>query len=181
MRAGVLAPGWNTGACFFDADQDGDLDLYVAAYVAATAADVLAARRTQVWKSAAEVAFGPFGLPGAPDRFFRSDGKGRFVEATAEAGLVDRALAFGFGVRAFDYDQDGDLDLYVANDSDANYLYRNDGKGRFDEVALWSGCAFSRTGASQAGMGVTTGDADGDGRVDVFVTNEELTSGVTRA
>ena len=170
-KAGVTCPGWNTGACFFDADGDGNLDLYVAAYVACTLDDVLHAKRTLQWKGVAEVAFGPFGLTGAPDHFFRSDGKGAFVDATAEAGLTDRALAFGFSVRAADFDGDGDVDLYVANDSDANYFYRNDGKGHFEEVGLWSGCALDRNGAAQAGMGVTIGDANEDGLADIFVTN----------
>jgi hypothetical protein len=170
-KAGVANPGWNAGACFFDADGDGDLDLFVAGYIACTMDDVLGACRTAKWKGVAEVAFGPFGLPGAPDHFFRSDGRGRFTEATGESGMADRALAFGFSVRAFDYDRDGDQDLYVANDSDANYLYRNDGRGRFDDVALWSGCAMDKNGHAQAGMGVTIGDADGNGEDDIFVTN----------
>jgi hypothetical protein len=169
--AGVEAPGWNTGASFFDADGDGDLDLYVAAYLDVPMKDVLGARRTLRWKGVADVAFGPFGLPGAPDHYFESDGKGRFVDATEKAGMRDRALAFGFSVRALDFDLDGDLDVYVANDSDANYLYRNEGGGRFQEVGLWSGCALDRNGAAQASMGVTAGDANGDGRPDVFVTN----------
>jgi enediyne biosynthesis protein E4 len=169
--AGIESPGWNTGAAFFDADGDGDLDLYVAAYVDCTLDDVLEARPTLDWKGVEKVALGPFGLPGAPDHFFLSDGKGRFHEATREAGLEDRALGYGFGVRAADFDRDGDADLYVANDSDPNYLYRNEGNGRFQEVGTWSGAALGANGAAQAGMGVTVGDANGDGFLDVFVTN----------
>jgi hypothetical protein len=74
-------------------------------------------------------------------------------------------------VRAADFDGDGDLDLYVANDSDPNYLYRNEGNGKFQEVGGWSGAALNANGAAQAGMGVTVGDANGDGFLDVFVTN----------
>jgi hypothetical protein len=170
-KAGVAQPGWNTGASFFDADGDGRLDLYVASYVACTKDDLLRAKRTLRWKGVADVAFGPFGLTGAPDRFFRADRYGGFVEATEAFGFVDRALAFGFAVRATDLDGDGDADVYVANDSDANYFFRNDGKGRFEEVGLWSGCALDKNGAAQAGMGVSTGDADEDGLVDVVVTN----------
>ena len=132
---------------------------------------MLGARRTLKWKGVADVAFGPFGMKGAPDHFFRSEGNGTFRDVTAESGMTDRALAFGFSVQASDFDQDGDPDLYVANDSDANYLYRNDGKGRFEEVGLWSGCALDKNGAAQAGMGLTIGDANEDGRPDVFVTN----------
>jgi hypothetical protein len=170
-RAGVAIPGWNTGAAFFDADGDRDLDLYIAAYIDASLDDVLEARPSLDWKGVDRVAFGPFGLVGAPDHFFLSNGDGTFTEATREAGLEDRALGYGFGVRAADMDDDGDPDLYVANDSDANYLYRNEGNAEFKEVGLWSGAAFDSNGAAQAGMGVAVGDATGDGLLDLFVTN----------
>ena len=169
--AGIESPGWNTGAAFFDADGDRDLDLYIASYIDASMDDVLNAKRTLPWKGVEMVAFGPFGLKGAPDHYFRNDGHGHFSDATAEAGLTDRALGFGFAVRAVDIDGDGDLDLYVANDSDANYLYRNDGRGVFTEIGTWAGCALDEKGASQASMGVAVGDANGDGRLDLFVTN----------
>ena len=170
-RLGVEAPGWNTGAAFFDADGDGDLDLYVASYIDCTLDDVLHAKPTLDWKGLEKVAFGPFGLKGAPDHFFRSDGGRRFVDATVEAGLEDRGLAYGFAVRAADYDDDGDLDLYVANDSDPNYLYRNEGNGTFREIGVWSGCALDANGAAQASMGIAVGDVSGDGLPDIFVTN----------
>lgn len=170
-RAGIESPGWNTGAAFLDADGDGDLDLYVAAYVDHRIEDLLNARPTLDWKGVEKVATGPFGLPGAPDHFFRSDGKGGFTDATAESGLSDLSLAYGFGVRAADFDDDGDTDIYVANDSNANYLYRNDGTGHFEEVGLWSGAAFDNRGKAQAGMGLAVGDVHGDGFLDIFVTN----------
>jgi hypothetical protein len=170
-QAGVEDPGWNTGAAFFDADGDGDLDLYIASYIDQSMEDVRHARRTLSWKGVEMVAFGPFGLKGAPDHFFRNVGGGKFVDATAEAGLEDRALGFGFGVRAVDIDGDGDQDLFVANDSDPNYLYRNEGHGVFKEVATWAGCALDEKGAAQASMGVAVGDANGDGVLDLFVTN----------
>jgi hypothetical protein len=169
-RAGVEAPGWNSGAAFFDADGDGDLDLYVAAYLEATVEDVLAAQPTLDWKGLEKVAFGPFGLEGAPDHFFRQEG-GRFIDATEESGLADRGLGFGFAVRAGDFDGDGDPDLFVANDSDPNYLYRNEGGGRFREVGVWSGCALDAAGAAQASMGIAAADVFGNGRLDLFVTN----------
>jgi len=170
-RSGIESPGWNTGAAFFDADGDGDLDLYVAAYIDCTLEEMLDARPTLDWKGVDKVAVGPFGLEGAADHFFRSNGDGTFVDATAEAGFEDLALGYGFAVRAGDLDADGDLDVYVANDSDANYYYRNEGDGTFKEVGMWTGPAFDAGGAAQAGMGVAFGDPNGDGAVDVLVTN----------
>ena len=169
--AGLESPGWNTGAAFFDADGDGDLDVYIAAYIDQTLDDVLNAKRTLPWKGVEMVANGPFGMKGAPDHFFRNDGKGHFTDATDEAGFTDKALGFGFAVRAADLDGDGLVDVYVANDSDPNYLYRNEGKGHFKEVATWAGCALDEKGASQASMGIALGDVNGDGVLDVFVTN----------
>lgn len=169
-KLGLESPGWNTGAAWLDADGDGDLDVYIAAYIDTTLDQVLAARPTLSWRGLELVAAGPFGMKGARDHFFRNE-NGRFVDATSESGLEDKALAFGFAVRAADFNGDGHPDLYVANDSDPNYLYRNDGKGRFTEVATWSGCALDENGAAQAGMGLAVGDADGDGVLDVFVNN----------
>jgi hypothetical protein len=169
-RAGTSSPGWNTGAAFFDADGDGWLDLYIAQYIDCTLDDVLKARRTLWWRGLEQVAFGPFGLKGAPDHFFRNV-RGRFVEATDDAGLKDLARGFGFAARAADFDDDGRPDLYVANDSDPNYLYRNEGGGRFKEVGVPSSSAFDANGAAQASMGVAVGDVDGDSVLDLFVTN----------
>ena len=156
-RVGIEAPG------------DGWLDLYIAQYIDCTLDDVLMARPTLSWRGLEKVAYGPFGLKGAPDHFFRNR-KGRFVDATEEAGLKDQALGFGLAVRAVDVDDDGDLDLYVANDSDPNYLYRNDGTGHFKEVAVPTSTAFDANGAAQASMGIAAGDVDGDGILDFFVT-----------
>ena len=170
-RVGLESPGWNTGAAWFDADGDGDLDVYIAQYIDQPLSEILAAKPTLSWRGLEMVAVGPFGLKGAPDHFFRNEGAGRFVDATLEAGMEDKALAFGFSVRAADFDGDGDLDVYVANDSDPNYLYRNDGKGHFTEVATWTGCALDENGAAQASMGLAVGDVTGDGLVDIFVNN----------
>ena len=169
-HAGVETPGWNTAAVFFDADADGWLDLYVARYIDCTLDDVLRAERTLSWRGLERVAFGPFGLKGAPDSFFRNV-SGRFVDRTEEAGMKDLALGFGFAARAADFDDDGDLDLYVANDSDPNYLYRNDGRGRFTEVGVLSLAAFDGNGRPQASMGIAVGDVDFDHVRDLFVSN----------
>jgi len=162
--------GWSTGAALFDAERDGDLDLFVAGYIACTLEEVLEAQATLDWKGQ-KVMLGPFGLEGEADAYFVNDGRGGYRDATAEAGLTDAGLYYGFGVQALDLDDDLDLDLYVANDSNPNYLYRNDGTGHFQEMGLWSGAALDKNGASQAGMGLAAGDVDRDGRVDLFVTN----------
>ncbi len=169
-RLGLETPGWNTGAAFFDAEGDGDLDLYIATYIDCSLEDVLQARRTLDWKGLDMVAFGPFGLTGAKDHFFLAD-KGVFEDATASSGFEDKALAFGFAVRAGDLDRDGEVELYVANDSDANYLYEPSGNGVFRDIGPWSGCAFSAAGAAQASMGIAVGDVDGDAIPDLFVTH----------
>lgn len=169
-RAGVAAGGWSTGCAFLDADGDGDLDLYVARYVTAPEAEVNAPSRFLVWRGVTQVMLGPTGLPGASDLFFENKGGGRFVEATDAWGLADTTNAYGFGVVATDYDGDGWTDIFVANDSNPNFLYRNrEGKG-FESVGLVAGVAVNGDGRAQAGMGADSGDYDGDGRLDFTVT-----------
>ena len=169
-HAGLAAPGWGAGAAFFDADGDGDLDLYVAHYIDATPEEVLAARRTTLWQGKVKVMAGPFGLRGGRDRFFRNHGDGTFADATDDAGMTDLAESYGLGVLASDLDDDGDIDVFVTNDSNPNFLYRNDGRGRFTEVGGWSGAGLSAEGVAQAGMGVDGADFDGDGLQDIFIT-----------
>jgi hypothetical protein len=162
--------GWSAGAVFFDADGDGDQDLYLTAYIDCTLEEVLEAEPELDWEGL-KVMLGPFGLEGLGNRFFDNLGGGRFRDATVEAGLEDVGLYFSFGVAALDLDADLDLDLYVANDSNPNYLYRNDGEGRFQEVGLWSGAALDAMGNAQAGMGLAVADLESDGLPDLLVTN----------
>ena len=169
-RAGVAAGGWSTGCTFLDADADGDLDLYVARYVDTTWDDVLRAQRTLTWRNGPRVMVGPAGLPGEADLFYENLGRGQFRDATAASGLTDTAKAYGFGVLATDYDDDGRVDLFVANDSNPNFLYRNLGSGRFESVGLLSGVAVNGEARAQAGMGADAGDYDGDGRLDLVLT-----------
>jgi hypothetical protein len=114
---------------------------------------------------------GPRGLKGEPDHLFRNNGDGTFSDVSEKAGVADKTGMYGFGVAWFDSDDDGRLDLFVANDSTPNYLYRNKGDGTFEDVSYPSGTAFSEDGREQACMGVATADYDGDGREDVHVTN----------
>ncbi len=162
--------GWSTAAVLFDADADGDEDLYLGAYIDCTLEEVLQAEPELDWEGM-KVMFGPFGLEGLGNRYFENQGDGRFRDATVAAGLEDVGLYYSFGTAAVDLDGDLDLDLYVANDSNPNYLYENDGKGRFQEVGLWSGAALDQMGNAQAGMGLAAADLEGDGRVDLVVTN----------
>jgi len=170
-KTGVQAGGWSTGCAFFDADGDGDLDLYVARYVDTSWDDVLRAQRTLVWRGGPKTMVGPVGLQGEADLFFENRGDGTLVEATAAHGLTDAARAYGFGVLATDYDDDGWVDLFVANDTSTNFLYHSRGNGRFESVGLLSGVAVNAEGRAQAGMGVDSGDVDGDGLLDLVVTN----------
>ena len=114
---------------------------------------------------------GPRGLPGAPDHLFRNNRDGTFSDVTAAAGVADTRRLYGFGVAWFDMDDDGWLDLLVANDSGPNHVYRNLGNGRFEDVSYPSGAAVDGSGRDQAHMGVAIGDYDNDGRDDIHITN----------
>jgi hypothetical protein len=113
---------------------------------------------------------GPAGLPGASDLFFENVGNGRFVEAAEAHGLADPSRAYGFGVVTTDYDDDGRVDVFVANDSNPNFLYRNLGNGRFESAGLAAGVAVNGDARAQAGMGADAGDYDGDSRIDLVLT-----------
>jgi enediyne biosynthesis protein E4 len=169
-RAGVPGGGWSTGCTFFDADADGDLDLYVARYVETSWDAVVRAQRTLLWRNGPRIMVGPAGLPGEADLFFENLGNGRFVEAAGAHGLSDPARAYGFAVIATDYDDDGFVDLFVANDSNPNFLYRNLGTGTFESAGLVAGVAVNGDARVQAGMGADAGDYDGDGRMDFVLT-----------
>jgi hypothetical protein len=117
------------------------------------------------------VVCGPRGLKGAADHLFRNNGNGTFTDVSVKAGVSDKNGFYGFGVAWFDCDDDGRLDLLVANDSTPNYLYRNRGDGTFEDISYLSGAALNEHGREQAHMGVAIGDYDGDGRDDIHITN----------
>jgi hypothetical protein len=114
---------------------------------------------------------GPSGLPGAPDQLFRNNRDGTFSDVTRAAGVEDTKGLYGFGVAWVDMDDDGKLDLIVANDSGPNHVYRNRGNGTFEDVSYASGAALDANGRAQAHMGVAVGDYDNDGRADLHITN----------
>jgi len=170
-RAGVRGHGWGMGCAFGDYDNDGRLDLYVANYV-----DVDIARLGEpgsapncTYRSIATFC-GPRGLPGGRDILFHNNGDGTFADVTEKAG-IDRAQYFGLGVVMGDYDRDGRLDIYVANDSTPSSLYHNNGDGTFTDVGVPAGVAYSGEGQEQAGMGTDFGDYDNDGWLDLVKGN----------
>ncbi len=116
------------------------------------------------------VACGPMGLKGAPDFLFRNKGNGTFQDVTKQAGVTDKELYYGFSVAWVDLDEDGKLDLVVANDSKPNYVYHNRGDGTFEEIGVLSGLGTNGDGRAQAYMGMAIGDFDHDGRLDFFFT-----------
>ncbi len=157
---------WPTSAAFADLDGDGDLDLYVCHYLRY---DPSNPKRCEHPDSPGRHDCNPLDFPALADHVFRND-KGRFVEVTAAAGFVDPE-GRGLGVVAADLDDDGRIDLYVANDMSANYLFHNLGGFHFEETGQLSGAAASAEGDYKAGMGIACGDLDGDGQPDLAVTN----------
>ena len=167
-QSGVEDARWSTGAAFADYDLDGDLDLYVAHY-AEFDRDAIKHLGTQ-WKGV-DVFVGPLGLIPIADVLYQNAGDGTFRDATAET--ITQEPGYGFAVLFADYDLDGDMDLYVANDSSPNFLFRNEGGTHFTDLALSAQVAYGETGIAQAGMGAALGDYDQDGHPDLFVTNFE--------
>jgi hypothetical protein len=165
-RAGVDEPRWSTSAAFLDYDRDGDLDLFVANYVAFTVAG-----NKQCADADGTLDYcGPQSYAKVRDRLFRNDGDARFTDVSDAAGL-GAAFGPGLGVTCADFNGDGWQDIYVANDGDDNQLWINRQDGTFENTALMAGVAINAYGKSEASMGVTAGDFDGDGDEDLFMTH----------
>ena len=166
-EAGVLESRWSTSCAFADYDLDGDLDLYVVNYIEFSIEE-------NPWCGLKEKGVRaycePNNFPGQPDTLYRNNGDGTFTDVTREAGVYN-ADGKGLGVAWGDYDNDGDPDVFVANDSNENNLFRNNGNGTFEDVAFIAGVAYSKDGVAQNGMGTAFGDWDNDGWLDLVVTN----------
>ncbi len=167
-KAGVAAPGWSTGAVWFDYDNDGKLDLFVASFVYydktlnVLCTDDINRRYYCI----------PRYYKPRPSHLFHNNGNGTFTDVSKESGIADFP-GKSFGVVATDVNNDGLMDLFVANDTMPNFLFINKGGGKFEESGLAAGVAFSESGKARSGMGVDAVDFDGDGWQDLFVANIE--------
>jgi hypothetical protein len=151
--------GWATGAAFGDYDKDGYVDLFVSHYVDLNLNSLPSFGSSKTCKyRGIDVQCGPKGLKGSPDNLYHNNGDGTFTDVSKKAGVDDPENRFGLTVQWVDFNNDGLLDLFVTNDGQANYLYRNDGNGHFTDIAFMAGVAVSQDGTEQANMGVAIGD-----------------------
>jgi hypothetical protein len=168
-QAGV-ANGHKVGAAafFLDMDKDGDLDLFVTNYLKFTYQNHLMRTSKGIPKYA-----GPMDFPPMPNDLFRNDGDGTFTNISEKSGVAEHK-GWGMGGVCADYDNDGDTDVYIANDVAANFLFDNDGTGKFEEVGLLAGLAYDIQGNEHGSMGIDCGDYDNDGRLDFYQTSYSL-------
>jgi hypothetical protein len=174
-KAGVTLGGWSAGPTWGDYDRDGRLDLFVPGYVKFDPDHPPVAGQAGVAPSSCQFRgvsgmCGPRGLPGESDHLFHNNGDGTFTDVSQKAGVADSQNYYGLASVFVDVDDDGSLDLAVANDSTPRYLYRNRRDGTFEDVSYVSGFALTDAGLAQASMGIATGDYNRDGKVDFYVT-----------
>ncbi|HEY6339228.1 MAG TPA: CRTAC1 family protein [Candidatus Sulfotelmatobacter sp.] len=173
QKAGVAGKGtrWNTGCAFVDYDRDGHLDLFVANYIDMDLATAPVSESGPCLYKGVLVACGPPGLQGGKNILYHNNGDGTFTDVSESAGIFRANGTYGLGVLTADLDNDGWPDIYVANDSTASALYHNKKNGKFEDIAIEAGCALSPDGKTQAGMGISAGDYDLDGNLDLVKTN----------
>src|SRR5262249_17039796 len=168
-KAGVAGPPWGTSAAWGDIDGDGDLDLFVAQYADDRKdKDLFCGDPTTGERDYCP----PIMYDGTVSVLYRNNGDGTFTDITRAAGLGDKP-GKALGVLFVDVDLDGKPDIYIGNDEVMNYLFRNLGNGRFEDISVSSGTGFGLEGNPQGGMGVDAGDLDGDGLPDIAVANFE--------
>ncbi|MHB8956822.1 MAG: CRTAC1 family protein [Pirellulaceae bacterium] len=160
-ESGLANPLWSLCGPWFDYDNDGDLDVYVVNYLHYDQG------KFRAFYAAAGYP-GPLSYSGAPDALYRNNGDGTFTDVTEQAGVVDHD-GRGMSATVADLDNDGLLDIYVANDAMENFFYRNLGDGKFDNEAVLRGLAFGEGGQGVSSMGPTVGDVDGDGWLDLYI------------
>jgi hypothetical protein len=166
-KAGVGAPNWSTCATWFDYDNDGKLDLFVSSFVQYSAAGNVFCGDNKQGRRYYCI---PRVFKPRPSFLFHNEGNGKFSDVSKASGIAN-ALGKSFGAVATDINNDGLMDLFVANDTVANFLFVNKGGGKFEEIGLASGVGYSDAGAPRSGMGVDAADFDGDGWQDLFVAN----------
>ncbi|HMK31481.1 MAG TPA: CRTAC1 family protein [Terriglobales bacterium] len=173
-QARLTDPRWTTGAAFADYDGDGFPDLMVSRYVAFDLNHLpqFGSGPTCHFRGI-PVQCGPRGMKGLSDSLYHNNGDGTFTDVSKSAGVDDSSAYYGLGVLWADLNDDGRPDLFVANDSTPNYLYRNDGNGHFTDVSFVSGTAVNSDGGEMAGMGVAACDYNHSGRLSLVVTNFE--------
>ena len=164
--------GWATGSAFGDYDGDGWVDLFISHYVDFHLDDLPVFGSNKSCKYLGlDVQCGPRGLKGSPDNLYHNNGDGTFTDVSKKAGVDDPERRYGLTAIWSDFDNDGKLDLFVTNDGQANYLYKGDGNGKFEDVALTSGVAANEDGFEQANMGVALGDYMHSGRMSLLLSH----------
>jgi enediyne biosynthesis protein E4 len=162
---------WGTGCAFLDFDRDGRLDIFVANYIDLDLATAPTPESGLCRYKGVQVACGPPGLPGGKNALYHNRGDKTFEDVSDKARITAASGTYGLGVSTLDFNNDGWVDLYVANDSNPSALYQNNRDGTFTDIGIRAGCAFSQDGKPQAGMGVAIGDYDRNGTMDIFKTN----------